>query len=122
MARRRETAKGEAVLTPRKREWLRHLRACASRGETRRAYARRHGLSEQALYQAARELRGLGMLVPASVRRGARKPATFVRVTPGASSIGSIAASPWRVRLPNGVVLEGSERFNAEWLEALARL
>lgn len=122
MARRRATAKGEAALTPRKREWLRHLRVCGRRGGTMRAYAKHHGLSEHALYQAAKELRELGVLVPASPRRCGKKPVTFVRVTPAASSIGSIAASGWRVRLPNGVVLEGSDRLGADWLEALARL
>ncbi len=122
MARRGATAKGEAALTPRKREWLRRLRSCASRGQTMRAYAKQHGISEHALYQAAKELRGLGVRMPDSRRRRAKKPATFVRVTPIASSIGSIATSAWRVRLPNGVVLEGSDRLGVDWLEELARL
>ncbi len=119
MVRRGVKARGEAGLSPRKREWLRHLRACASGAETMRAYAKRHELSEHGLYQAAKELRGLGVLVPASPRRCARKPATFVRVTPATTTLGS---SAWRVRLPNGVVLEGSEVLGPEWLEALARL
>jgi hypothetical protein len=119
MASRRATAKGEAALTPRQREWLRHLRACTSRGESMRGYAQRHRLSEHGLYQAAKDLRQRGVLAPARPRRAAAKRPTFVRVTPAASSI---ASSAWRVRLPNGVVLEGSDRLGAEWLEALARL
>jgi hypothetical protein len=123
MASRRATAKGEAALTPRQREWLRHLRACTSRGESMRGYAQRHRLSEHGLYQAAKDLRQRGVLAPARPRRAAAKRPTFVQVTPTpSSSIGAISTSTWRVRLPNGVVLEGSDRLGAEWLEALARL
>jgi hypothetical protein len=40
------------------------------------------------------------------------KPAMFVRVTPVPSSTGSMTgASPWRVRFPNEVVVEGAQRF-----------
>ena len=119
MARRGATAKGEAALTPRQREWLRHLRGCMRRGETMRGYAQRHGLSEHGMYQAAKDLRQRGVLAPGRPRPSATKRPTFVRVSPAASTIGS---SAWRVRLPNGVVLEGSDRLDSEWLEALARL
>lgn len=124
MARRVSTG-AEAALTPRQREWLRHLRVCMRRGETMRGYAQRHGLSEHGLYQAATDLRQRGVLAPGQPRRSSTKRATlgkrptFVKVTPAALTIGS---SAWRVRLPNGVVLEGSERLGTEWLEALARL
>lgn len=70
MARRGATAKGEAALTRRKREWFRRLRACASRGQTMRSYAKQHGISEHSLYQPAKELRGLGVLMPASTHPG----------------------------------------------------
>jgi hypothetical protein len=114
MGRKRSTG-----LTPRQREWLEHLRACARSGGTMRAYAKRRRLSEHGLYQAAKDLRQRGVLAPGRRRRSATERPTFVRVTPTASTIGS---SAWRVRLPNGVVLEGSERLSSEWLEALARL
>jgi hypothetical protein len=90
-----------------------------------RAYAQRHGLSEHGLYQAAKDLRQRGVLAPGRPRRSSTKRATlgkrstFVKVAPAASAIGS---SVWRVRLPNGVVLEGTDRLGTEWLEALSRL
>ena len=55
MGRKRSTG-----LTPRQREWLGHLQACRRSGETIRAYAKRHRLSDQAMYQAARDLRRRG--------------------------------------------------------------
>jgi hypothetical protein len=114
MGRKRSTG-----LTARQREWLGHLRACAGSGETMRAYAKRRRLSEHGLYQAAKDLRQRGVLAPGRRRRSTMERPTFVRVTPAASTIGS---SAWRVRLPNGVVLEGTEILGPEWLEALARL
>jgi hypothetical protein len=120
MGRKRSTG-----LTPRQREWLEHLRTCSRRGETMRAYAKRRRISEHGLYQAAKDLRQRGVLEPGR-RRTATKRATFVKITPAASTIGSAmstrGSSAWRVRLPNGVVLEGTDRLSAEWLEALARL
>jgi hypothetical protein len=114
MARKRSTG-----LTPRQQEWLEHLRTCGRSGETMRAYAKRHGFSEHGMYQAAKDLRRRGVLRAAGRRRSEPKRLTFVKVSPTGSAIGS---SAWRVRLPNGVVLEGSDRLGAEWLEALARL
>ena len=105
-------------LTPRQQEWQRHLEACARSGETVRAYAKRHGLSEHAMYQTAKDLRQHGLL-PASRRRRSSKKPSFVKVSPTvrASSSGS-----WRARLANGIVLEGSGGLSAELLEALAAL
>lgn len=111
-------------LTPRQREWLGHLRACSRSGETVRAYAKRHRLSEHGMYQAAKDLRERGAL-PAPRRRRSPKQSspTFMKIAsaPAVSSI-AIAPSPWRVRLPNGVVVEGTEVLSPAWLEALARL
>ncbi len=111
----RKRSKG---LTARQREWRGHLRAAARSGETIRAYAKRHGLSEQALYQAARVLRQRGVQ-PAGRARWEKPRPTFVRVSPAVSSYGAPA---WRVRLANGVVLEGSGAVGRELVEALARL
>ena len=49
-------------LTPGQQEWRRHLEACARSGETVRAYAKRHGFSDQAMYQASKDLRQRGVL------------------------------------------------------------
>ena len=114
MGRKRSTG-----LTARQREWLGHLRACSRSGETVRAYAQRHGFAEHGMYQAAKDLRQRGVLPASRRRKSSKKSPTFVKVSPAVSTISS---SPWRVRLPNGVVLEGTEILGSEILEALARL
>jgi len=121
-------SKAEAKLTPAQRRWLLHLRRCAHEGQTVRAYAKRHRLSEWALYTATRELRAKGVLAPAKrspkaprrPRRASSPPQRFVEVkatVPEASASGA----RWRARLPNGVVLEGTTELAAV-VETLARL
>lgn len=109
------------ALTARQREWLGHLRRAASGKMTVRAYAKRHRLSEHALYQAAKELRRKGVWAPSrrAVRvAAARTQARFVEVR---ASTPAEAPSPWRARLPNGVVIEGAGEL-AGTLAMLARL
>jgi len=114
-------------LTPRQREWLGHLRKASSAGESVRAYAKRLGPSEQALYQAAKDLRRKGVLAPTgrasrkvAAPRAAVVPARFVEVRAirGAAAEGP---SAWRARLPNGVVIEATGELGGV-LEALHRL
>jgi len=114
-------------LTPRQRGWLGHLRKAAGAGEAVRAYAKRHGLSEHALYQAAKELRRKGVLAPA--QRASRRPAAraapvartrFVEVKAARPTPVEMAGA-WRARLPNGVVIEGTGELGGV-LEALRRL
>ena len=107
-----------AGLTPRQREWLGHLQACRRSGETIRAYAKRHRLSDQAMYQAARDLRQRGAL-PVQRGRSNGKPPAFVRV---AQAERPRVTGTWRARLPNGVVLEGSGAPARELVQALAAL
>ena len=119
--------KGEAKLTPGQRRWLSHLRQCAQDGGTVRAYAKRHRLSEWALYTATRELRAKGVLPPAkrraqtrSKRRAVSPPPRFVEVK-ATRPEASVRETAWRARLPNGVVLEGSSPLGPV-VEALSRL
>jgi hypothetical protein len=72
--------KRSAPLTARQREWLGHLRACAQGRETMRAYAKRHRLSEPAMYQAAKDLRQRDVLAAGRRRPSERKHPTFVQV------------------------------------------
>jgi len=109
-------SKRSSALTARQREWLGHLRRAASRKMTVRAYARRHRLSEHALYQAAKELRRKGAW--AASKRAERTRARFVEVR---ASAAVVAPSPWRAQLPNGVVIEGAGEL-AGTLAMLARL
>lgn len=114
-------SKRPSALTPRQREWLGHLRKAASEKMAVRAYAKRHRLSEHALYQAAKELRRKGHWTPSkrATRAGpARTPGRFVEVR---STAAVAAPSPWRARLPNGVVIEGAGEL-AGTLAMLARL
>lgn len=123
-----DRSKAERSLTPAQRRWLSHLRRCAREGDTVRGYAKRHGLSEFALYTATRELRAKGALPPAKRgakaaskrRRGAAHPERFVEVKATRSEL-PVSGSPWRARLPNGVMLEGSSPLGPV-VEALARL
>ncbi len=111
--------KRSIVLTPGQQAWRRHLVACSQSGETVRAYAKRHGFSDQAMYQASKDLRRRGVL-PASRRgRSSGKKPSFVKVSP---AVRSTSCGSWRARLPNGVVLEGSAGIGPELLEALAAL
>ncbi|MCP5057487.1 MAG: hypothetical protein GY937_12295 [bacterium] len=121
-------SKAERNLTPTQRRWLSHLRRCAREGETVRGYAKRHRLSEYTLYTATRDLRAKGVLPPA--KRGARTPRKrqresahpqrFIEVKAARSGL-PLSGSPWRARLPNGVMLEGSSPLGPV-VEALARL
>lgn len=65
---------GGADLTPVQQGWLKHLRKAAQGGETVRGYAARIGLSEHAMYQAAKVLRAKGVF-GAAARRQARPEA-----------------------------------------------
>ncbi len=106
--------------------WLVHLRSCASTGETMRGYAARKGLSEHALYQAAKELRRKGALPPVNRTRGKRVAKRTAEARPRFVEVKTAGAAPresaaWRAHLPNGVVIEGSTGL-VEAVEALSRL
>jgi len=117
-------------LTALQRQGLERLEACARSGMTMRAYAKRHRLSEQKLYQVAKVLRRKGVLAPAA--RGGRKAAPrvlavrkprFVEIQASSVTNTSLDATPstWRARLANGIVVEGSTDLVVA-IEALARL
>jgi len=119
--------KSVAALTLRQRKALEHLQASARQGDTVRAYAKRRGLSESTLYQAAKELRRKGVLPPAKRssktdapkwKLAVRRP-RFVEVT--AAPISAEPPAAWRARLPNGVVIEGTTELGSV-VEALSRL
>jgi hypothetical protein len=79
-------------------------------------YARRKGLSEHSLYQAAKDLRTLGVWKSPGAKPRRVESSSFVRVeTPR----GQVSESAWRIRLPNGVLLEGSADFEVDRLPAL---
>jgi len=97
------------------RAHLVHLRACEASGEALKQYAKRKGLSVDALYQAKRVLRKRGTIA-APVRRASngrhdRGPKDPVRrfvevIAPPHSEATSVGGAAWRIRLPGGAVLE----------------
>ena len=111
MSKAKGNQRAAGDLTSRQREWLTHLQRCEASGETKQAYAKRHRLSVQALYSAAKDLRRRGALPPAG--RAART-VSFVRVSAPVSAPGA-----WQVRFANGAVLEGANALTSESLTAL---
>ncbi len=110
-------------LPPGQHKALSQIEDARRRGESLRGYAKRHQLSEGALYQAARALRRKGLLEPSSekatpVKNSISRKARFVKLKTVASSSGR---PEWRVRFPNGAVLEGQSEIGPV-LEALARI
>lgn len=120
MGSRRTSSKSPSELTARQRFWLKHIRAAERGGEALKHYATRQGLSEHSLYEAKRRLRARGVLAPASPRR---KPAQrFTRVVVSEAPAGTPSASPLRVRLASGVLLEWPEAPQGERLRELVEL
>ena len=111
--------KRSSVLTPRQQEWRHHLEACARSGETMRGYAKRLELSESAMYQAAKDLRRRGVFPKSARSRSKATLSSFVKVS---AAVSGPSSGAWRARLPNGIVLEGSEGLGPKLLEALAAL
>ena len=97
----------EASLTERQQYWLKHIRACDATGQTSIDYARANGINVKSLYSARKALAEKGTLPP-------RKAIGFQKVqTPGAQSHSD---NPWRIQLPNGVVVAFGEEFDASTL------
>ena len=70
-----------ARLTARQQEWLNHIRAWRRSGGTARSYAEQNGLSAQAMYQAAKDLRKRGVLPAAGRQRQSQASVAFVKVS-----------------------------------------
>lgn len=111
-------AKGSATrraLTAREEFWLGHLRKIETAGIATKTYAGRRGLSVHALYQARKQLVGLGAWPERRVATA--PPPTFapVRVVDA-----PVAAPPaCRVRFADGTVLEWSPAPEPAVLAAL---
>jgi len=111
-----------ASLTERQEFWLKHLEKADARGETIRDYGARKKLSVHALYSASKRLGQLGMSFPEPTGRSS--PAAFDRVR-----VAPHPAPPrvaWRLRFPNGAVLESTTALSGETgaslLAVIARL
>lgn len=110
-------------LPPGQHKALSQIEDARRRGESLRGYAKRHQLSEGALYQAARALRRKGFLESSSekatpIGNSISRKAKFVELKTVVPSPGQ---PEWRVRFSNGTVLEGHSEIGPV-LEALARI
>ena len=97
-----------AELTERQRYWLEKLQACESEGKSLSSYAAEQGFHVGAIYAAKKTLIRKGALPQTS---GAR----FQRVQTQAVSAGS----EWRIRFPNGVLVEFSGTADAGSLSTI---
>lgn len=84
-------------LTAHQRIWLERIRACEASGKSVAAYAEEHGFQVRTMYDAKKVLVKKGVL-PRT------QQAPFQRVQVQAET----AAAEWRVRMPNGVLVEFS--------------
>jgi hypothetical protein len=93
--------------------WLAHIEAAMCSGEQLRRYAKRHGLSVAALYNAKSVFKRAGVLKGASTKL---MPNAFVPI-----QIGPQAIPPIRCRLqhPSGWQLELERLPDAKWLRDL---
>lgn len=100
-----------ASLTERQQFWLKHLEKADARGETIRDYAARKDLSVHSLYSSRKRLGQLGMtFAEPTTDKSSRVAFDRVQVAPRPAPP-SIA---WRLRFPNGAVLESSTALTAE--------
>lgn len=113
------------------RKRLEQIEICEKSGESLKAYAGRHGLSIDALYQARKEARRQGLIAPyrrPSARRASRSPAArpsrFVKAVRRTEAPVAQGAA-WRLRFLGGEVLESSTPLSADvvvlLLESLGR-
>lgn len=121
-SRRKSNESIRTSLTERQEFWLKHLEKADAGGETIRDYASRKKLSVHSLYSARKRLGQLGMSFPAPTRRFS--PVAFDRVKVAPQPARPLVA--WRLRFPNGAVLESSTALSGETgaslLAAIARL
>lgn len=124
MARKSEGRRLSRVVERR----LNEIEGCAKRGESVKAYAERTGQSVHTLYEAMRQARRAGVLPPSRSKRSnargrAQRPgeprfveATVARPAREPASHGHVA---WRLRLPNGAVLESTTPLDASQVEQI---
>lgn len=94
-------------LTERQQYWLKHIRACDAAGQTSVDYARVTGINVKSLYSARKALAEKDSLPP-------RKAISFQKVQTSGGH--SASDNPWRIQLPNGVVVAFGGELDADTL------
>lgn len=105
------------------------IEGCERRGESLKAYAARTGQSATVFYEAKRAARRVGVLPP---HRGTKHPARDSEPRPATGRfVEAVAARPagvappttgavaWRLRLPDGALLESTTELTAASLSQL---
>ena len=107
----------QAPLTDRDRYWLRQQESWEKSGLSAKEYARKHKLSIHGFYQARKRLRAIGALAgapPRSSKAKRRSRSGFTRV-----EVPSTRGPRYRVRLPNGALVEWEGASGADLAEVL---
>jgi len=106
-------------------ERLKQIEACEKSGETLKAYAQRHGLSVDVLYQAKKEGRRQGLIAPyqrpnPGRRHGsaAARRSRFVKAVRRTDAPASQGPS-WRLRFSGGEVFESSTPLSLDVVHLL---
>lgn len=119
------------ILSPKVRERLAQAEACEASGETLKSYAKRHGLSVDALYQAKKVARQQGLIppyrgkpVPQTAKPMKALPMRSTRFIPAVrkadAPLEEIADQiAWRLRFTGGEVLESGTRLSLDETLAL---
>ncbi len=106
-----------ATLTDRDRYWLQEQESWEKSELSAKEYARKHELSIHAFYQARKRLRAIGALdaaPPRSPKAKSRPSGGFARV-----EVPATRGPRYRVRLPNGALVEWDGASGAELAEVL---
>ena len=106
-----------ATLTDRDRYWLRQQELWAKSKLSAKEYARKHKLSIYAFYQARKRLRAIGALdaaPPRSPKAKSQPSGGFARV-----EVPATREPRYRVRLPNGALVEWEGASGADLAEVL---
>lgn len=98
----------EQSLTEHQRYWLEQIQACESQGSSITAYAAEHGFLVRAMYDAKKVL----------VRKGVLPRTQGVRFQRAQTTAAS-SDSEWRIRLPNGVLVDFSGPVDAGTLSTV---
>lgn len=101
-------------LTERQHYWLEHIKACEAAGQSTLQYAQAHGFESRAMYKARKLLVEKGAW-PAA--KGMRPASRFQK----ARVVNAQADNPWRIQLPNGVLVSFGGEVNAKALSIVLK-
>lgn len=96
------------TLTAHQRHWLEHIKACAASGKSVSAYAAEHGFQVRSMYDAKKVLVKKGVLPRTGQTRFQRVQTATVTTD-----------TQWRIRLPNGVLVEYTGNVDAASLSSV---